>query len=256
MFRSDSVGEDQGLFQAEVRMVFLVTHRVESQMPEPLEFLQFAFFQAAHVSDVGNVSESETEHRKLVVQASDRNDPGPLLRTAIRRRSLSLDHFRDAFAGRDQRTVRKTVAVADIVDPDQLFRIVVRLHDERFLSDDVHVPFRGSGILRKGEDIGIFPDQVAQDILFAVDFGRTPVDIVQRTHVVQSAGVVFVIVRQKNGIQMMHFLREHLHPEIRTCVHKDVQPGIFDKRRCPEPLVPGVRRAADRTVASDDRNAL
>ena len=90
----------------------------------------------------------------------------------------------------------QTVVVADVVHPDQLLVSRVLPDDERPLINDMELPFGSAWILRELEDVGIFPDQVLKDILLAINLRRPAVNIVERTHVIESTRVVFMIVSQ------------------------------------------------------------
>ena len=68
--------------------------------------------------------------------------------------------------------------------------------------------------------------------------------------------MVFVLVRQEDGVQVSDPFREHLHPEIRPRINEYLEPLVLDERRRPEPLVMRILRPADRALAPDDRNPL
>ena len=146
--------------------------------------------------------------------------------------------------------------VTDIVHPDQLHILGVRIDQKRILVDHVQMPFRCSRIFREGEDVRIFLDKVIEDVPFAVDLGGALVDVVERPYVVEATGVVLVVVCQQDGIKMAEIVRKHLHPEIRPGVHEDVQPFIFNEHRGADTLVLCVRRFAHVALAADDRNSL
>ena len=131
--------------------------------------------------------------------------------------------------------------VADIVHPDQLHVLRVRVDQKRILVDHVEMPFGRSGVFREGEDVGIFLDQLVEDVPLAVDFGGALVDVVERAHVIKASSVVLVVVCQQDGVQVAQVVGEHLHPEVRPGVHEDAKPLIFNKHGRAEPLVPCVR---------------
>ena len=119
--------------------------------------------------------------------------------------------------------------VADIVHPDQLHVLRVRVDQKRILVDHVEMPFGRSGVFREGEDVGIFLDQLVEDVPLAVDLGGALVDVVERAHVIKTSSVVLVVVCQQDGVKVAEIVGEHLHPEVRPGVHEDAKPLIFNK---------------------------
>ena len=106
------------------------------------------------------------------------------------------DHVVEGAGGGDEGAVVHAVVVADVMDPDELFVGGVFAENEGVFIDDVKHPFRGSGILRELEDVGIFPDQVLKDIPLAIDLSRSAVNIIERPHIIEPACVVFMVVCQ------------------------------------------------------------
>ena len=131
--------------------------------------------------------------------------------------------------------------VADIVHPDQLHVLRVRVDQKRILVDHVEMPFGRSGVFREGEDVGIFLDQLVEDVPLAIDLGGALVDVVERAHVIKASSVVLVVVGQQDGVKVAQVVGEHLHPEVRPGVHEDAKPLIFNKHGRAESLVPCVR---------------
>lgn len=144
-------------------------------------------------------------------------------------------------AGWDQPSVRSLVMVADIVHPDQLHVLCVRIDQKRILVNDMQMPLRGSGVFRESEDVGIFLDKIVEDVPLAIDLGGALVDVVERAHVIKASSVVLVVVCQQDGVKVAEIMGEHLHPEVRPGVHEDAKPLIFNKHGRAEPLVPCVR---------------
>ena len=92
--------------------------------------------------------------------------------------------------------------VAFVADPLQAWGVVVHSHLERLVLYIVYVPLRNSGIFVFGECVGIFLTQGVLHILFAVDVAGAPLGVIQGPHIVQSSGVVLMIVGEEYGIQM------------------------------------------------------
>jgi hypothetical protein len=124
--------------------------------------------------------------------------------------------------------------------PYELTVFCVGIYQERFVIDNVQVPFRGARILREPEYVRIFTDQVFLYPVFAIYFRSPPVDVVERTDVVEPSGVVLVVVGQEDGVKMAEIVPKHLHPEIRPCVDQYLQAPVFHIRRCPQAFVPWI----------------
>lgn len=91
----------------------------------------------------------------------------------------------------------------------------------------------------------------------SVDFHIALLRPVERPDVVDAAHVVAMGVSHKDCIKMLHTVAQHLHPEIRSYVDKDIVAAtVGDQRRGAEPLVVAVGRMADRTRTRNHRNAL
>ena len=162
----------------------------------------------------------------------------------------------DGVVGGDQAPVSLAVKIPHVVDPYEVARTGIGFHPERAVIDQVHVPLGRSGVFVLGEGVGVLGLDGPERFLFTEDLHGLLVDIIERPHVVQSARMVLVLVRQEDGIQVADPLCEHLHPEIRSCVDEKGHSFVFHEGRRPEPLVPRVRRPAYRTLARDNRHAL
>ena len=103
--------------------------------------------------------------------------------------------------------------------PDQ-FSSVIGNDSERGVSYQVDAPLRGSGILGIRERISEHDLECIQDLFFAIDVDGLAVDVVEGPDVIQSAGMVHVVVGQEYGIDVGDVLAQHLGAEIRTGVHE------------------------------------
>ena len=68
--------------------------------------------------------------------------------------------------------------------------------------------------------------------------------------------MVFVVVREEDGVQVADTLRKHLGAEIRAGIHQDVEAVVLHEGRRAEALVPLVGRLAHGALAADDGHAL
>ena len=59
-----------------------------------------------------------------------------------------------------------------------------------------------------------------QDLFFAIDVDGLAVDVVEGPNIIQSAGMVHVVVGQEYGIDVGDVLAQHLGAEIRTGVYE------------------------------------
>ena len=228
MFGPDPPGQFQGLVETEVGVVLLIAYSVERQVFQPLQLLHLRFRESAHVGDVGDVSEAETEDGELVVEAPDGYDLHTAGRCLHRRRVCVVYHVLEGAARRNEPAVGSPVVVADVVHPDQFHLRRIGIDEERLLADDVEFPFGRARVFGKLEHVRIFTDEVLQDIALAIDLRRPPVDVVEGPHIVKAARVVLVVVRKEDGIQVAEPVREHLHPEIRACVDQHLEPFVLD----------------------------
>ena len=73
MLGANPVGHFEGLVQAEVRVMLVVTYGIKRDVPQAVQLAEFRFRNAAHVGDVCYLSEPEPEHRQFIVKASDWN---------------------------------------------------------------------------------------------------------------------------------------------------------------------------------------
>ena len=142
------------------------------------------------------------------------------------------------------------------MDPFQVTGILQGGDAERVLIDQVDMPFGGAGILVFREGIRIVVPERFQHFRLTVDLHGLSVDIVEGADIVQAARMVLVLVREEDRIQVPDTLRQHLHPEIRSCIDEDLESIQLHESRCPEPFVPRVLRPAYRTLAGDDRHPL
>lgn len=122
--------------------------------------------------------------------------------------------------------------------------------------NQVDVHFRRAGVGLFGEDVVIFFLQGFQYVGFAEDGERAFLEIVERAHVVETAGVVFMVVGQEDGIEVADVFAEHLLPEIRPGIDQECLSFILDQGRAPQPLVSRIFRRTHFALASDHRNAL
>ena len=100
------------------------------------------------------------------------------------------------------------------------FSSVIGNDSERGVSYQVYAPLRGSGILGIRERITEHDFQGIQDLFLTIDVDGLAVDVVEGPDVIQSAGMVHVVVGQQDGIDMGDVLAQHLGAEIRTGVHE------------------------------------
>ena len=67
MFRTNPLRQRHCLGEAEMRVMQVIAHSVESQVLETFQLGELLFRDPAHVSDVGDVAEAESKYRHLVV---------------------------------------------------------------------------------------------------------------------------------------------------------------------------------------------
>ena len=240
----DAVRQSQRLVERKMRMVRAIPYGVERQMLQPAQFDQLLIREPAHVRDIRDAAEPESEHRHVVVVAADRNDFDAVSAHSphqpAERRIFHPFRLPEEFSGSCQRSVSQTIPVADIMHPDQFPRFRFRIEDERPLVDQVDVPFRSAGIFFFGERITVFRLQRPEDFRFAVDFDGASAGVVEGTDIIQPSRMVLMIVSQENGVGVADACPEHLAPEIRSDVDEDAQPAIFDENRGAETLVPRI----------------
>ena len=243
-----------------MRVVRLVADRIERDVLQPLQLGQFRFRKPAHVRDIGDLAEPVAEHRHRVVPAADRDDFDPVSPQSLfptgRQRIFDPFGFVQDFAGKGQAAVRKAVAVAGVMDPDQFPGLPFGIDDERLLVNQMDMPFRRSGVFLFGKRVAVFAAEGIEHFPFAVDFHAAAVDVIERAHVVQSARMVFVVVGQQDGVQVAEPGPEHLAAEIRSGVDEDLQAAVFHIDRGAQPFVPGIGAAAPLAGAADDRDPL
>ena len=120
----------------------------------------------------------------------------------------------------------------------------------------VHPPLRRAGILGLGKRIRILFLERIHHVLLAIDIDRMMLKKIKCTDVVQSAGMVLMIVCLQNGIKVSYIAANHLISEVRTGIHKYCKSAIFDKSGRPQTLVSWICRFAHRAVTSYHRHAL
>ena len=244
----DLAEEIHGLLQGEVGVVAAALHTVDGHAVQPLQLFYLLVLNELQVGHISDFPEAVTQHRQLlfrVVPALDRHHRGP-----------ERQFFR-ARAG-----LLVMVALRGLPDQGVFQSIAVQLerHGPVLISDsapdDVHLDFRRAGIEHLRECVGIFPLERLEDIALAVDVHRLLLQQVEGAHVIQSSGVVLVIMGEQYGIQMAYVGAQHLVAEVRTRVHEYVQSVAVYQRRGPQPLVARVGRSADGAAAAYHRHSL
>ena len=129
-------------------------------------------------------------------------------------------------------------------------------YPEGLVVDIVYIPIRSPGIFLFCKGISVFQPERFLYIRFAVYFGRAFFQIVEGSDVIKTSGVVLVIVCQQNSIQMGNIFSEHLLPEVRACVHEQLQTVIIHHNTGSEPFVPMVGTSAYFASAADHRHTL
>jgi len=81
---------------------------------------------------------------------------------------------------------------------------------ERTVIYGVDMPFRRPGILVLREGVAVLDFERVEDPVLALNLNRAPVDVVERTHVIQAPGVVLVVVCQEYGVKMPNSRCKHL----------------------------------------------
>ena len=217
------------------------------------QLTKFAFRYAAHVGNICDISEAESQYRHLVVIASDWNDLHASRRKDILRGLLRIIDY--VIAAWNDRTVRHLHAVTLFVHPDKVSAF--HWHDREWtVIDKMDAPFRGSGIFVFGKGVAEHYLECFQHLRLTVDVYRLAVDIVERADIIKSSSVVHVIVCQENGVDMTYILPEHLYAEIRPGVDEYRQAAVLHQGCGTQPLVVRVGGAAYGAVAADDRYAL
>ena len=103
--------------------------------------------------------------------------------------------------------------------------------------DVVYTPLRRSGVARLRESVTVLLAHGMLHVGLAVDIHRLTLHQVEGAQFVQSSGVVFMVVRQQHGVQMMDSGAEHLEAEIRTAVHDYRESAVFDEHGSAKTLV-------------------
>ena len=80
--------------------------------------------------------------------------------------------------------------------------------------------------------------------------------VVEWPYVVETGGMVFVLMGEQNGIYLLHFFPQHLLAKVGACVDDDFFVFYFKKCRNTKPFVAVVARTAHKATATDNRNAL
>jgi len=127
---------------------------------------------------------------------------------------------------------------------------------EWLFSYGVQDEVRNSGIAVVSEGIGVLPLEGVLYHRLCVDGKCTLHEVVEGSYIVQPPGMVLVHVGEEYGVQLPDAAAQYLLPEVRTCVHNQPEPFVFDVGGGSQPFVVEIVRAADRAGAADDGHAL
>ena len=236
---ADALEEVERLLQRGMRMVVADLHAAQRDVLHAAQLLELRLaVQHLDVGQVGDVAEAVAQHGGLllaVVPAVDGNH----LHGAVGRR------------------MRRQVVVAEAVLPGEDVLVGVGMHRERGRRrvDQVHAPLRRAGILLLREGVAVLAAERRLHVGLAENVDGMGLRQVEGADVVQPARMVLMVVRQQDGIQMVHVVQQHLGAEIRPGIHQDGQTAVFDQHGGPQALVARIRRAADLAVAGDHRDA-
>ena len=167
--------------------------------------------------------------------------------------AVDRDHLDGGVRGR----MRRQMMIAEAALPLQDLLIGIRVNGKRLgRVDMMHVPFRRAGILLLREGVAVLAAERILHVRFAPDVDGVPLREVECAGVVEPARMIFVVVCQEYGVQVMHVLPQHLGAEIGAGVHQDRQAAVLDQGRGAQALVARVGRAAHLAVAGDHRDAI
>ena len=85
----------------------------------------------------------------------------------------------------------------------------------------MHVPLGRAGVLVLLKGVGVLHLQRMQHARLAENLHRLLIYIIKGTHVVQASGVVLVVVRKQNRVQVADVVGEHLGAEVRAGIDQD-----------------------------------
>ena len=242
---ADASGQGERFVQGEVRVMGRVAHGIEGQVFQPLQFVQFALRKPVHVRKVGDVADTESQHRYGAVVSADRQHVGVVVDGLLRR-----------IVGGSKASVGLPIEIAPVMDPFQFSAVAGGCYAEGAFVDPMDMPFRCAGIFLLGKSIGIFSLQGFQHRFFTINLDGVPVGIVECADVIQAARMVFVVVGEQNGVQMPDIVCQHLGAKIRPGIDQDAKPVALDQGRRTEAFVLRIGRAADRTATADDGHPL
>ena len=202
--------------------------------------LQFVVFRLAvqhlDVGQVGDVAETVALHGEFLLAMM----PAP---------------EGDDLHGRVRIGLRRKVVVAETALPAEHLFIGIGMHPEGLIPvDGVDMPFRRTRIFRLGKGVGIFAVQTIGHIGLAVDIHRVALREVEGADVVQARRMIFVVVREQDGVEVVNIRTQHLVAEVRSGIDQDGQAAVFDQRSGTQALIARVRRTADRAVAGNHRD--
>ena len=103
------------------------------------------------------------------------------------------------------------------------------INAERVLVNQVNVPFWGTWIAVLSEGIRIFLTEGILYVFLTIYLCRGLFKVVEGADIIETSGVVFVIVCQENGVQMSYSCTKHLLTEIRTGINKKSFAAIVHK---------------------------
>ena len=91
---------------------------------------------------------------------------------------------------------------------------------------------------------------------FAIYLSRLLFYVIECPDVVQTSGVVFMVVGQEDGIHSGYAFAEHLLSEVGAGIYKHLETFVFHIDACPESFVTRVGAPADFASASYHRHTL
>ena len=237
-FGADSFEEIQRLLEGRMGVVVADLDAAQGHVIYAFQLFEFRFaVQHLDIGEVGDVAETVAQHGEFLLAVVP---------------ALDGDDFRRGV----RRGLRRQVVVAEAPLPAQDFLSCIGVDQERMGAvDGVQVPFRSTGVFVLREGVGVFAAERILHIRLAVDIDRVALAQVEGTDVVQSGRMVLVVVREQDGVQVIHPGAQHLVAEVRSGVHQDGQAAVFHQRGGAQPLVARVGRAADLAVAADHRDA-
>jgi len=106
------------------------------------------------------------------------------------------------------------------------------------------------------KDVCEFSFYLVQDFFGPIDRHVFFLEKIIGPDIIQSGSMVFVLVGEKNPIQMVDFLPDHLLPEVRTCVYNQAFAINLKVDRTPQSFVPVIKGAAHGTVTGYHGYAL